>query len=219
MQDWIELFNGRDLTGWSARGDHDWRVVGNVSLDLLDRKKLAVEEGNGVLLNGPTGRTLDLHTIASHGSCELLLEFNLPAGSNSGVYLMGQYEIQLLDSWEVPKSEMTFSSCGGIYARWVAETRTAYDGHAPQTNATRPPGEWQTLRVLFHAPPLGADGQPSGGARFELVELNGATIHENVQCSGPTRGAWSEVEIAAGPLRLQGDHGPVAFRHLRMRPL
>jgi hypothetical protein len=51
------------------------------------------------------------------------------------------------------------------------------------------------------------------------VVLNGAVIHEDVECTGPTRGAWEAVDIAKGPLRLQGDHGPVAFRNVRIRLL
>ena len=56
-------------------------------------------------------------------------------------------------------------------------------------------------------------------ARFERIVHNGTVIHENFECTGPTRGAWSPEDIAKGPLRLQGDHGPVAFRNVRIRLL
>jgi len=219
MSDWIELFNGRSLDGWTARGEHAWRVAGGVRLDEDDPQRLLIEPGAGVMVNGDAGRTQDLHTTAEHGSCELSLEFCVPEGSNSGVYLLGQYEIQVLDSWGTPDSELKFGTNGGIYARWIEETRTAYDGAAPGVNASRPPGEWQTLEVRFHAPRFDAEGQRIAGARFEWVTLNDAVIHTDFECTGPTRGAWNEQDIPSGPLRLQGDHGPVAYRNLRMRPL
>ncbi len=132
---------------------------------------------------------------------------------------MGQYEIQILDSWGTPDEELKFGSNGGIYARWVAETRTPYDGHAPRTNSSRPPGEWQTLEVRFHAPEFDPAGCKTANARFERVTLNGVLIHADVECTGPTRGAWNDADIPLGPLRLQGDHGPVAYRNLRLRRL
>src|SRR5262249_52012121 len=131
MSDWIDLFNGQDLTGWAARTEHAWNVVGGVSLHPDDAKQLAPSPGVGVLVNGETGRTADIHTLMEHGSCELHLEFCVPEKSNSGVYLMGNYEIQILDSFGTPESELSYASCGGIYARWIAETKTSYDGHPP----------------------------------------------------------------------------------------
>lgn len=219
MSDWIELFTGRDLAGWKSRAAHEWQVAGSVSLRQDDDALFSIEPGDGMLVNGPTGRTVDLYTAADHGSCELYLDFCVSRGSNSGVYLMGQYEIQILDSWGTPEDELTFSANGGIYARWVAETRTAYDGHAPLKNASRPPGEWQSFEVVFHAPRFSPAGERLSGARFERVIHNGVLIHENVECTGPTRGAWSSDDTPLGPLRLQGDHGPVACRNIRMRPL
>jgi hypothetical protein len=135
-------------------------------------------------------------------------------GANSGVYLQGRYEIQLLDSWSTtnPKS----GDNGGIYERWD-DSRPAgqqgYDGHAPRYNVSRAPGLWQHLKVSFQAPRFDATGHKTENARMLLVELNGVTIHEDVELLGPTRGSASE-ENAVGPLRLQGDHGAVAFRNI-----
>jgi hypothetical protein len=219
MSQWIDLFNGQDLTGWTARGEHRWRVVGGVRLDPEEPKRFLIESGSGVLINSDAGRTLDLHTLGEYGSCELHLEFCVPQRSNSGVYLLGNYEIQILDSWGTAASELKYGTCGGIYARWIEETKTPYDGYAPLTNASRPPGEWQSFDVLFHAPRFDASGKKIANARFERVLQNGVLIHENRECTGPTRGAWSETDTARGPLRLQGDHGPVAYRNLRIRLL
>jgi len=219
MGDWIELFNGRDLEGWSARAEHAWRVAGAVRLKEEDAHLFAIEPGTGLMVNGDTGKTVDLHTTFEHGSCELHVEYCVSERSNSGVYLMGQYEIQILDSWGQPDAEVTFGTNGGIYARWVAETKTSYDGAAPRVNASRPPGEWQAFDVLFHAPRFDGAGRKVANARFERVLLNGVLIHEDFECTGPTRGAWNEEDIPTGPLRLQGDHGPVAYRNLRLRLL
>jgi hypothetical protein len=219
MSDWIELFDGKSLEGWAAKGEHLWLIAGDVALREDDPKLFAIEPGTGIMVNGETGRTRDIHTLMEHGSCELHVEFNVAKGSNSGVYLMGQYEIQVLDSWGTPEDKLAYHSNGGIYGRWIEETQTSYDGVAPLTNPSREPGEWQAFDIIFHAPVVAADGTVTRKTRFESIKLNGVTIHENVELNGPTRGAWSEAEIVRGPLRLQGDHGPVAYRNVRMRML
>lgn len=219
MSEWMELFNGTNLDGWTAKQQHTWRVARDVRPHPENERRFIIETGSGVMVNGDDGRTSDIHTVFEHGSCELHVEFCIPAGSNSGVYLMGQYEIQILDSWGTPDDELKYGSCGGIYARWIAETRTPYDGHPPRTNASKAPGEWQSFDVVFHAPRFDAAREKIANARFERVLHNGVLIHENVECTGPTRGAWVDVDIPRGPLRLQGDHGPVAYRNVRMRPI
>lgn len=218
MGDWISLDNGVDLSGWGAKREHAWRVVGQVRPRPDDDRSFLVEPGTGVLVNGD-GHTADLHTTLEHGSCELHLEFCVPARSNSGVYLQGQYEIQILDSWGTPDAALTYQSCGAIYGRWIEETKTSYDGYPPRVNASRRPGEWQSYDIVFRAPRFDTSGRQVARARFERVLHNGVLIHEQVECSGPTRGAWNPRDIARGPLRLQGDHGPVAYRDIRMRPL
>ncbi|HLF95430.1 MAG TPA: family 16 glycoside hydrolase, partial [Planctomycetota bacterium] len=80
-------------------------------------------------------------------------------------------------------------------------------------------GEWQSFDVVFLAPRFDAAGKKTANARFVKVTHNGQVIHEEVEVTGPTRaGAW-EDEKPLGPIMLQGDHGPVAFRNLRVRPL
>jgi hypothetical protein len=219
MSDWIDLFNGRDFSGWTARSEHTWKVGGGVRLHPDNPKSFVLEPGTGTMLNSEAGRTVDLHTVADLGSCELHLEFCVPEKSNSGVYLMGNYEIQILDSFGTPDGELKYGSCGGIYARWITETKTPYDGHPPRTNASRAPGEWQFFDITFHAPRFDASGNKIANARFERLLHNGVLIHENMECTGPTRGSWTEADIPRGPLRLQGDHGPVAYRNIRYRPL
>jgi hypothetical protein len=219
MSEWTVLFDGGNLDGWTARSEHTWKVAGGVTLNAEEPSRFVIQPGSGIMVNGDTGRTVDIHSDRQHGSCELHIEFCVPQKSNSGVYLMGQYEIQVLDSWGKPDSELTPSANGGIYYRWVTETKTQYEGKAPSSNASRPPGEWQTFDILFHAPRFDASGKKIANARFERLTHNGVVIHENYECTGPTRGAWNEEDIPLGPLRLQGDHGPVAYRNIRIRPL
>jgi len=220
VSEWQEIFNGRNLDGWAARrAEHEWLIAGGVRLNAEDPHQFTIEPGLGIMVNGDAGRTADIHATFDHGSCELHIEFCVAAKSNSGVYLMGQYEIQVLDSWGTPDSELSYTSNGAIYGRWIEETKTSYDGIPPRANASRPPGEWQTFDILFHAPRFDENGGKIANARFERLVHNGVVIHENAECTGPTRGAWSEVDIPRGPLRLQGDHGPVAYRNIRMRAI
>lgn len=128
---------------------------------------------------------------------------------------MGRYEIRIFDSYGVkdPKS----SDCGGIYERW--ENDRGFEGHAPRVNACKPPGSWQTVEATFRAPRFDASGKKVENAMFKRVVLNGAVIHENVEVTGPTRASHYSDEQRGGALMIQGDHGPVAIRNLRITPL
>jgi hypothetical protein len=132
---------------------------------------------------------------------------------------MGLYEIQILDSWGVKAP--TASDCGGIYPRAELEPRYRHidKGVPPRTNAARRPGEWQMLDVTFYAPRFDAGGKKTANARFVKVLFNDQVIHENVELASPTGHAWREQEIPRGPLLLQADHGPVAFRNVRVRAI
>jgi hypothetical protein len=128
----------------------------------------------------------------------------VPKGSNSGIYLMGRYEVQILDSFG--RDKLTYQDMGAIYSVAV-----------PKVNACKKPGEWQKFVIDFQAPRF--DGKLKvANAKFLKVELNDKVIHENVAVTkGATPGALGG-EVAAGPLMLQGDHGPVAFRNLKITP-
>jgi hypothetical protein len=210
------LFNGTDLTGWRApRGA--WTTAEKVALDPGKPEAFTIAPGQGVLVNGAAGRTGDLMTEAEFGDIDLHVEFCIPRHSNSGIYLQGRYEIQVYDSHGVAKADYPGIECGGIYPRWVNEQ--GIEGHSPRVNASKPPGEWQTFRIQFRAPRFDPAGRKTENARMIRVWHNGQLIHENVELKGPTRSAhWSD-EKALGPILLQGDHGPVAFRNLRVRPL
>jgi len=209
------LFNGRDLNGW-RRPTGEWMVAGKVAIDRHDPKTFSIHSGRGVLVNGTKGRTVNLISEFEHGDVEAQIEFCVPKDSNSGVYFQGRYEVQILDSWGVAHPK--YSDCGGIYERW--KDNRGYEGHAPRVNASKRPGEWQTFDVIFRAPRFDATGKKSENARFVKVLHNGKVIHENVEVTGPTRAAaYESDEKAYGPLMLQGDHGPVAFRKLRLKSI
>jgi len=201
----------------------NWQIAGGIGGDPRTEKNLTPLPGAGVLINNPVKEArAHLVTAWDHGDLELDLDFLLTPGSNSGVYLMGRYEVQLFDSWGVaqPKS----GDCGGIYDRWDAargKGKEGYDGVAPLANAARAPGLWQHLRVEFRAPRFDAAGKKIANARFLRVELNGFLIHENVEATGPTRSALFEnaPEAPRGPIMIQGDHGSVAIRALQARLL
>jgi hypothetical protein len=205
------LFNGEDLTGWRPRVGKDakrsrWIVAAAARLQEGMPGRLAFDNGAGVLLNGDDGRGVDLLSSAEHGDCQLHAEFLMAKGSNSGIYFQGQYEVQILDSFGKKDEHLDFHDCGGIY-------NTA----APRRNAAKAPGAWQTYEVTFQAPRFGPGGKKTANAKFIKVVHNGVVIHENVEVKGPTTASLGGPEKSRGPLMLQGDHGPVAFRNIVLK--
>ena len=196
----------------------NWRVAGGASADRSRNLALQAEPGTGVLVNSPTDAAKGhLFTTFEHGDIDASLDVMLPKGSNSGVYLMGRYEVQLFDSWGVQSP--TFADMGGIYQRWNdkrGKANEGYEGVPPRLNASRAPGLWQHLDIVFRAPRF--DGKRKiANARFVRVALNGVVVQENVEVTGPTRAAPFEDERATGPLMIQGDHGPVAVRNIQYK--
>jgi hypothetical protein len=195
------------LSGWNFRAPAErnkWKP-GRASLDPLDPHKLVVAEGKEDLVNAEA-HGVDAYTQATWGDCVLEVEVLVPKGSNSGIYLMGEYEVQVLDSFG--KEKVGQGDMGGIYS-----------AAAPRVNASKPPGEWQKFVIDFRAPKFDAAGKRSSPATFVKVELNGRLIHERLEMSGPTPGGLTGNEAARGPILLQGDHGPVAFRNFKVTPL
>ena len=208
----IDLFNGQDLTGWRNTKASLWSAVESVRVDPANPKAFMAKPGKGVLLNSAGERTVNVWTEREFGDCKLHAEFCVPKDSNSGIYFMGRYEVQILDSFG--KDKVGFGDCGGIYERAVGDKGAG--GRAPDVNASKPPGEWQVFEITFRAPRFDADGKKTENAKFIEVKLNDKVIHTNVEVEGPTRSAKFNHEEARGPLMLQGDHGPVAFRNLRI---
>jgi hypothetical protein len=169
----IRLLNGKSLDGWQPIGGRDsqWSVVG------------------GILQNANSGA--NLVTVEKFDDFKLHLEFRVPAGANSGVYLRGRYELQIDDAAGLEPSS---HHLGGVYG-FIA----------PSENVARAAGEWQTMDVTLVG-------------RMLTYELNGTTVICNREIPGITGGALDSAEAAPGPLLLQGDHGPVDYRNLVITP-
>jgi Domain of Unknown Function (DUF1080) len=180
----VLLFNGKDLTGWR----------------LIDEKhKNGFTAVEGVLSNDPaqvegTEHIIygNLRTVQEFEDFNLKLEVNVPEGSNSGIYLRGMYEIQVLDSY---KKELDSHNMGALYSRIK-----------PTVNAEKPAGSWQSLDITL------CD-------RHLTVILNGIKIIDNQPVYGPTGGAIKSDVFSPGPVYLQGDHGKVLYRNIILTPV
>lgn len=146
------------------------------------------------------------------GDHKLHIEFRTPlmadkrgqARGNSGVYIHGRYEVQVLDSFGLPIAD---NECGGIYKKAT-----------PKANACLPPTEWQTYDITFRAPKFDESGKKVKNAVIN-VEQNGIVIHDNVELDGTTPGGVSGDESKTGPLLLQDHSNKVQYRNIWVQPL
>lgn len=153
-----------------------------------------------------------LVTTVEHGAQKLHLEFKTPlmptqrgqGRGNSGVYVLGRYEVQVLDSFGLPPAD---NEAGGIYKKAV-----------PKVNASLPPGEWQTYDITFHPAKFDDTGKKTENARITVLH-NGIVIHDNVELDSPTPGGVSDKDAPTGPLLLQHHGNPVQFRNIWLQPL
>ena len=189
----IVLFDGKDTSAWVKRG-----TGGQIDWPVRDGY-VEIVPGSG-----------DIQTVERFGDCRVHLEFWLPlmadavgqARANSGVFLLGRYEVQILDSFQVPTNPAT--ACGSLYHRLPATNLDA---------ALRPPRQWQSLDITCQPPRLGKKPNTVPRDGRLTVKLNGVTVIDDGRFSGPTLGGDPEVP-GPGPLRLQ-DHGaPVRFRSI-----
>jgi hypothetical protein len=201
-------FNGKNLDGWKLKGGKaksNW-TVGKAMMNAESPRELVVRDakaGEGELINAkPQG--VDIYTEQKWGDVTIELEFMVPQRSNSGIYVMGEYEIQVLDSYG--RERMRPGDLGGLYG-----------AAAPMKNASKKPGEWQKFVIEFQAPKFEGDKKVAN-AKFIKVTLNGEVIHENVEMKGVTPTGVTEKEAPTGPLMFQGNHDVVAFRNIRITP-
>ena len=210
---------GEDFSSWRGNTGQ-WEIVGDAFMNPENERLLSSKSGRGVIINGPAGRTTNILSKAEFGDIRAHIEFMIPKGSNSGIYFMGRYEIQVYDSYGAEKGEYPGIECGGIYERWDdnRDPNKGYEGRSPRVNASLPPGTWQAFDVIFRAPRFGEQGRKIANARFEKVVHNGTVVHADLELTGPTRASAYDDEKPAGPLMLQGDHGPVAYRNIWIEP-
>ena len=205
----VAPFNGKDLSGWKLKGDEkksQWKIM-RVTVNDAEPKVFSKSTSTTdpyELVNLGTG--VDISTEQKFGDVTIELEFMVPKGSNSGVYVMGEYEVQILDSYGKADDKLTQGDLGALYS-----------AAAPKKNVAKKPGEWQKFVIEFQAPKF--DGtKKTANAKFVKVTLNDMVLHENVEMKGPTPGGLTGKEAATGPLMFQGDHGPVAFRNIKITP-
>jgi len=196
--DAVVLFDGTDLSQWCALdgGPTQW-ILGNGYMECV--------EGSGYI-----------RTVRNFGDCQLHLEFATPAAvegtgqgrGNSGVFLMGLYEVQVLDSYD----NVTYAD---------GQAAALYGQYPPLVNACRPPGAWQSYDIIFHRPCFGSNGTAIQPARVTVLH-NGVLVQDHAALRGPT--AWMQRKPYQPhpdklPLALQ-DHGnPVRYRNIWIREL
>jgi hypothetical protein len=175
------LFNGKDLIGWKLRnpnGNHSWTVLPGGIL------KNTVEKG---------AHGTDLVSEKKFWNFTVRYEYMTPENSNSGFYLRGRHEIQILGDYK--SGEASITGNGSIY-----------NFRAPDKFITKPSAEWQTAEATIIANRI-------------TVIMNGVKIHDNVECNKATGSEIDNKVTEPGPIFLQGDHGTVSFRNIRVKEL
>ncbi len=167
----IALFNGKDLNGWHAMGENQWIV------------------DSGILKSPKSGS--NLVSDESFTDFKLHVEFRYPEGSNSGIYLRGRYELQIMDGNAPEPLDVEF---GGIYGFLT-----------PNEMVAKKAGDWQVFDVTLI------------GNRVSIVANGSAIINDQI-IPGITGGALDSKEGMPGPLMIQGDHGPIEFRNIVITP-
>jgi hypothetical protein len=190
----IVLFDGEKTDGWTTRDGKPctWKVLEDES----------IVAGGGDIISKELFEDVQLH-----------VEFWLPkfppdvtgqARGNSGVYLQGRYEIQILDTYGLPAEK---HGCGAIYGK-----------KKPKESACTPPETWQSYDIKYKAAKFDEDGNKTKNARVSVIH-NGVTIHDDVEIDGPTRAGMQEEKPGPAPVMLQ-DHGnPVRFRNIYAIPV
>jgi hypothetical protein len=176
----VPLFNGKDTTGWHLRGKdgpNSWGVTNGVL-------KNTVSEGK---------HGADLVTDKKFWNFTVRYDFMIPDGSNSGFYMRGRHEIQILGDFKSGKTSVNGN--GAIY-----------NFKAPSVFASKPGDQWQTVEATIIRNKI-------------TVVLNGKKIHDNVECYKATGGEIDDKVGEPGPVFLQGDHGTVSFRNLSIKEL
>ena len=197
--DAVVLFDGSSLDAWAGRdgGPARWNLVAGDAMEVAPR-------------------TGDIHTRENFASCQLHVEWSAPTEivadsqgrGNSGVFLLGLYEVQVLDGYDNP-----------TYADGL--TGAIYGQYPPLVNASVPPGQWHVYDIVFESPAFAA-GQLASPA-YMTVFHNGLVVQHRQAIQGPTKhralADYDDPHGSAGPLVLQ-DHGDrVRFRNIWIRPI
>ncbi|MBT8044662.1 MAG: DUF1080 domain-containing protein [Verrucomicrobiae bacterium] len=199
----------------------NWNYFGEIGHS--GRDLTVIRQGESIVANISTTGKLQkgdfLRTKEKFQDVHMKMEFMVPKGSNSGVYFMGRYEVQILDSFG--RKRFGSGDLGGIYQRWAQNREPkGFEGVPPKVNAAKAPGEWQTMEVVFRAPRFTKEGKKSHHAKFVKVLINGVAVHENQLVKGPTRSSKFNDETGSpAAIYIQGDHGPVAIRKMELKKI
>jgi hypothetical protein len=214
------VFKSISLNNLDAFRDagNNWIIASDAVADYTKAGDINPVKGTGAIVNTFTrNNQMHLFTKQEFGDMDVEFDFMMAKNSNSGVYLQGRYEIQLLDSWT--RLNPASSDLGGVYMRWSLPKGT-FEGTPPVMNVAKAPGLWQHVHIRFRAPKFNDKGEKIVNARFENVYINGVLVQQEVSVTGPTTSAmFPDDEKAKGPLSFQGDHGPVAFRNIQYREI
>ncbi len=200
------LFDGKSLDDWNVKGNREkskWEV-GTAAMSSENPKMLVNKGGKGEMINlaSKHGDSIDIYSEKELGDCRIELQVMVPKNSNSGIYVMGEYEVQVLDSWN-RGTNLSGGDMGAVYG-----------AKPPSINASRPPGRWQKYIIEWQAPGFNAADDKVQNAEFLKVVLNNQLLHEDLEMKGSTGGALRGEEAPEGPLMFQGNHGPVAYRNI-----
>lgn len=209
-----------DLSAFNTSGK-TWSTSKSVTASLNNANDLKTINGTGILVNSITNKTKgsDLITNDQHGDIVLEFDYLMAKNAEAGIFLQGNYEIKLKDSWGVTRP--LSSDNGAINERWSEfrpEGAKGYEGYAPRQNASKAPGLWQNMKITFQAPKFDSNGTKVSNARILGVELNGVLVQENVELFGTTKNA-SDKEKPFGPLRIQGNNGSFAIKNIKTSKL
>lgn len=195
--DALVLFDGKDLSKWQAEGGGDatWKVESGY-----------MEAGGGK----------GLQTKDSYGDCQLHVEWASPekvvgegqGRGNSGVYIMGKYEVQVLDSYQ--NDTYADGQAGALYGQYP-----------PLVNAALPPGQWQVYDIVFHRPHFGEDGKVTKPATMTVFH-NGVLVQDHAELKGTTGHKSPGVYTKHAdklPINLQFHGNPTRFRNIWIREL
>ena len=206
--DAIILFDGKSAPGLVSDkgGDVPWKI----------------DKENGYMEIGKKEQGGGIHTKESFGNCQVHVEWaspSPPAGSsqnrgNSGVYLMGRYEVQVLDSWTGNNYEDNKTYADG-------QAASIYGQHPPMVNASRKPGEWQSYDIIFLRPIFDKEGNVVRKARITVL-YNGVAVHSNLEIEGATAHkvkAKYSPHPDEMPISFQDHSHPVRYRNIWVRRL
>jgi hypothetical protein len=196
-------------TGWG----NQWQMVGQAWLD-RNGDSIAREQGKGTLYYSKSKSGSMLVTNREHGDCVLHAEVLLGPDGETGIYMQGRYEIELLDSYEQALSG-TQKTMGAITCG-IGEG-SVVEGLAPSYNAANPAGSWNMVDIQFQAARFNWLGKKTKPAMIKSVRINGVEVQRNIELKKASVGAIDGKESSFGPLVLAGKGSTVAFRNVVMR--